>query len=84
MNDPKVILADEPTGALDSRTSIDVMAIFQGLWRSGITVVLVTHEPDVAEFASRVVNMKDGQILSDKRQEPKEAVPVPSVKEPAA
>ena len=84
VNDPKVILADEPTGALDSRTSIDVMAIFQGLWRSGITVVLVTHEPDVAEFASRVVNMKDGQILSDKRQEPKEAVPVPSVKEPAA
>jgi putative ABC transport system ATP-binding protein len=84
VNDPKVILADEPTGALDSRTSIDVMAIFQGLWRSGITVVLVTHEPDVAEFASRVVNMKDGQIVSDKRQEPKEAVPVPSVKEPAA
>ncbi len=84
VNDPKVILADEPTGALDSRTSIDVMAIFQGLWRTGITVVVVTHEPDVAEYASRVVNMKDGQILSDKRQEPKEAVPVPSVKEPAA
>jgi putative ABC transport system ATP-binding protein len=84
VNEPKVILADEPTGALDSRTSIDVMAIFQELWRSGITVVLVTHEPDVAEFASRVVTMKDGQILSDKRQEPKEAVPVPSVKEPAA
>jgi putative ABC transport system ATP-binding protein len=84
VNDPKVILADEPTGALDSRTSVDVMAIFQGLWRSGITVVLVTHEPDVAEYASRVVNMKDGKIVSDKRQEPKEAVPIPSVKEPAA
>jgi putative ABC transport system ATP-binding protein len=84
VNDPKVILADEPTGALDSRTSVDVMAIFQELWRSGITVVLVTHESDVAEFASRVVHMKDGQIVSDKRQEPKEAVPVPSVKEPAA
>jgi putative ABC transport system ATP-binding protein len=83
VNDPKVILADEPTGALDSRTSIDVMAIFQELWRSGITVVLVTHEPDVAEFASRVVLMKDGQVVSDRRQEPKEAVPVPSVKEPA-
>jgi putative ABC transport system ATP-binding protein len=76
VNDPKVILADEPTGALDSRTSIDVMAIFQGLWRSGITVVLVTHEADVAEFASRVVHMKDGRVLSDTRQEPKIATPV--------
>ncbi|MGH7437114.1 MAG: ABC transporter ATP-binding protein [Polyangiaceae bacterium] len=75
VNDPKVILADEPTGALDSRTSIDVMAIFQGLWRSGITVVLVTHEADVAEFASRVVHMKDGQVLSDTRQDPKIAGP---------
>jgi putative ABC transport system ATP-binding protein len=73
VNDPKVILADEPTGALDSRTSIDVMAIFQGLWRSGITVVLVTHEPDVAAFASRVVVMRDGRILSDRIQEPKRA-----------
>jgi putative ABC transport system ATP-binding protein len=78
VNDPKVILADEPTGALDSRTSIDVMAIFQGLWRSGITVVLVTHEADVAEFASRVVHMKDGRVLSDTRQEPKIASPAQS------
>jgi putative ABC transport system ATP-binding protein len=78
VNQPKVILADEPTGALDSRTSVDVMAIFQGLWRSGITVVLVTHESDVAEFASRVVHMKDGQILSDDRQEPKTAEPQPA------
>jgi putative ABC transport system ATP-binding protein len=77
VNTPKVILADEPTGALDSRTSIDVMAIFQGLWRSGITVVLVTHEHDVAEFASRVVQMKDGRVLSDVRQEPKVAEPQP-------
>jgi putative ABC transport system ATP-binding protein len=82
VSDPKVILADEPTGALDSRTSVDVMAIFQGLWRSGITVVLVTHEPDVAEFASRVVLMKDGRIVSDTRQTPKEASP--SEREPAA
>jgi putative ABC transport system ATP-binding protein len=71
VNDPKVILADEPTGALDSRTSVDVMAIFQGLWRAGITVVLVTHEPDVAEYASRVVLMKDGRIVSDKPQDPR-------------
>ncbi len=78
VNTPKVILADEPTGALDSRTSVDVMAIFQGLWRSGITVVLVTHEPDVALFASRVVQMKDGRVLSDVRQEPKVAEPQPA------
>ncbi|HEX3346404.1 MAG TPA: ABC transporter ATP-binding protein [Polyangiaceae bacterium] len=75
VNEPKVILADEPTGALDSRTSVDVMSIFQGLWRSGITVVLVTHEADVAAYASRVVHMKDGLILSDKRQEPRLAEP---------
>jgi putative ABC transport system ATP-binding protein len=73
VNDPKVILADEPTGALDSRTSVDVMSIFQDLWRSGITVVLVTHEPDVAEFASRVVMMRDGRIVDDRRQAPKMA-----------
>ncbi len=75
VNEPKVILADEPTGALDSRTSVDVMAIFQGLWRAGITVVLVTHEADVAAYASRVVHMKDGLILSDKTQQPKLAAP---------
>jgi len=52
-----------------------VMAIFQGLWRSGITVVLVTHEADVAAFASRVVHMKDGLVLSDSAQEPRLARP---------
>jgi putative ABC transport system ATP-binding protein len=75
VNDPKVILADEPTGALDSRTSIDVMAILQALWKSGITVVVVTHEADVAQFASRVVVMRDGRILSDRTQDAKPAVP---------
>jgi len=75
VNQPKVILADEPTGALDSRTSIDVMSIFQGLWRAGITVVLVTHESDVAAYASRVVQMKDGRIVSDRTQTPKLAEP---------
>jgi putative ABC transport system ATP-binding protein len=73
VNAPRVILADEPTGALDSRTSVDVMAIFQELWRSGITVVLVTHEADVAAFASRVVVMRDGRVLSDRAQEAKRA-----------
>ena len=56
----KVILADEPTGNLDSRTSIEVMALFQELGRAGITVVLVTHEPDIAAYAARVVVMQDG------------------------
>src|SRR5947209_8322197 len=56
---PKVILADEPTGNLDSRTSIEVMSLFQKLGRDGITVVLVTHESDIAAFAARVVVMRD-------------------------
>jgi putative ABC transport system ATP-binding protein len=80
VNDPKVILADEPTGALDSRTSVDVMGVFQDLWRAGITIVLVTHEPDVAEYASRVIVMRDGQVLSDRAQEPKLAVHADAVK----
>jgi putative ABC transport system ATP-binding protein len=75
VNDPKVILADEPTGALDSRTTLDVMAIFQALWRSAITLVLVTHEAEVAAYASRVVVMRDGRIVSDQRQEPRQATP---------
>ncbi len=74
---PKVILADEPTGNLDSRTSIEVMALFQELQRAGITVVLVTHEPDIAAFAERVVVMRDGHVLSDKRQTPQDAATMP-------
>ncbi|HEY1587486.1 MAG TPA: ABC transporter ATP-binding protein [Polyangia bacterium] len=71
---PKVILADEPTGNLDSRTSVEVMALFQQLGRDGITVVLVTHESDIAEYAARVINMRDGHVMSDKRQTPRDAV----------
>ncbi|HXX32660.1 MAG TPA: ABC transporter ATP-binding protein [Myxococcaceae bacterium] len=74
VNDPRVILADEPTGNLDSRTSVEVMALFQELGRSGITVVLVTHEADIAAFAGRVVVLKDGRLLSDRRQTPAPAV----------
>jgi putative ABC transport system ATP-binding protein len=70
VNEPRMILADEPTGALDSRTSVDVMRVFQDLWRTGITVVLVTHEPDIAAHAARVVRMSDGRVLSDQRQQP--------------
>ncbi len=68
VNRPKLILADEPTGNLDSRTSTEVMALFQELGRTGITVVLVTHEPDIAAFAGRVVSMRDGKIISDERR----------------
>jgi putative ABC transport system ATP-binding protein len=75
---PRVILADEPTGNLDSRTSVEVMALFQELGRAGITVVLVTHEPDIAQYASRVVVMRDGLVRSDTRQAPKRAEPAPS------
>jgi putative ABC transport system ATP-binding protein len=75
VGDPRVILADEPTGNLDSATSVEVMAIFQDLRLSGITVVLVTHEPDIASYAARVVTMKDGKVLSDHRQNPDTAVP---------
>ena len=71
VNEPGVILADEPTGNLDSRTSAGVMALFQELGRSGITVILVTHEPDIAEYASRVIVMRDGRIVSDTRRKPR-------------
>jgi putative ABC transport system ATP-binding protein len=67
---PRLILADEPTGNLDSRTSIEVMALFQELGRTGITTVLVTHEPDIAAYAARVIVLKDGLVSSDHRQEP--------------
>jgi putative ABC transport system ATP-binding protein len=74
VTEPRVILADEPTGNLDSRTSVEVMRLFQELGHSGITVVLVTHEPDIAQYASRIIQMRDGRVLSDERQEPKVAV----------
>jgi len=70
---PKVILADEPTGNLDSETSVEVMTLFQDLWKAGITVLLVTHEPDIAGFAGRVISMKDGRVQVDRRQEPDDA-----------
>jgi putative ABC transport system ATP-binding protein len=71
---PKIIFADEPTGNLDSRTSLEVMAMLQALAPSGITVALVTHEPEISQFASRVIVVRDGLIVKDERQEPKRAV----------
>jgi len=65
VNDPILVLADEPTGALDSRTSIEIMALLQVLNREGITIVVVTHENDVASFAGRIINFRDGKVLDD-------------------
>jgi len=81
VNSPKLILADEPTGNLDSRTSLEIMALFQELGRSGMTIVLVTHETDIATYAARVVTMRDGKVLSDQRQTPVAAVPPPAGQE---
>ena len=65
VNRPSIILADEPTGNLDSKTGDEIMALFDTLHASGNTIVLVTHEPDIAEYAHRIVHIRDGQIFSD-------------------
>lgn len=65
VNEPAIIMADEPTGNLDSRTTVEIMAIFQQLNRQGITIIMVTHEPEVAAFTSRHIIFRDGMIVSD-------------------
>lgn len=65
VNEPAIILADEPTGNLDSLTSVEIMAIFQRLNRQGITIIMVTHEPEIAAFTKRNIVFRDGRILSD-------------------
>jgi len=62
---PAIVLADEPTGNLDTRTSLEIMALFQELNREGTTILLITHEPDISQFAQRVVELRDGLIVRD-------------------
>ena len=69
VTEPLLILADEPTGALDSRTSLEIMSLLQELHRQGMTVVLVTHEPDIARFARRVLGFLDGRVVQDERRQ---------------
>jgi len=73
VNDPAVILADEPTGNLDTRTSVEILVLLQRLNRGGITIVLVTHEPDIASYASRRLVFRDGRLLHDDRAAPLDA-----------
>lgn len=65
VNDPAIILADEPTGNLDTKTSIEIMSIFNSMYQAGNTIILVTHEPDIAEYAHRIIKLRDGVIESD-------------------
>jgi putative ABC transport system ATP-binding protein len=65
INQPSLLLADEPTGNLDSKSSEELMGILQTLNRQGVTIVMVTHEPDIAGYAGRIIHMKDGKIFSD-------------------
>ena len=65
INDPLMILADEPTGALDTQTGLEVMALFQQLNQQGKTIILVTHEPEIAQFATRKLTFRDGELISD-------------------
>jgi putative ABC transport system ATP-binding protein len=74
VNGPRLILADEPTGNLDSRASMEMMALLQRLGDEGITVVLVTHEPDIAAHARRVISMRDGLVEDDRLAEPLRAL----------
>jgi putative ABC transport system ATP-binding protein len=67
VNDPVILLADEPTGNLDSSISVEIMAVFQRLNRNGITIVMVTHEQDIAQYATRRLMFRDGRILSDEK-----------------
>ena len=70
VNNPSILLADEPTGNLDSKTGVEIMSLFARLHQGGNTIILVTHEPDIAAYAHRVIAIRDGQVERDVRQEP--------------
>lgn len=80
VNDPKIVIADEPTGALDTHTSHEIMSLLSSLNEEGLTLVVITHEPDIAAYAERLLRFRDGQIVEDVRQQPLGA----RAKEPAA
>ena len=82
VTDAPVIMADEPTGNLDTKTSYEVMAILQGLVKEGKTVILVTHESDIAAYARRVITLRDGLIVSDRQQEPLDAATAAAAAKP--
>ena len=70
VNNPSILLADEPTGNLDSKTGVEIMALFARLHEAGNTIIVVTHEADIAAYAHRVISIRDGQVEKDYRQEP--------------
>jgi putative ABC transport system ATP-binding protein len=74
VNTPSILLADEPTGNLDSKTGVEIMGLFARLHQGGNTIILVTHEPDIAAYAHRVIAIRDGQVERDVRQEPQGAL----------
>lgn len=71
INKPSIILADEPTGNLDTHTSIEIMRLFDEIYRQGNTVIVVTHEEDIAAYAHRIIRLRDGRVESDKQSNPK-------------
>ena len=74
VNNPSILLADEPTGNLDSKTGVEIMALFARLHQGGNTIIVVTHEPDIAAYAHRVIAIRDGQVERDVRQQPQAGI----------